>query len=366
MTHASARTYWKTLFICMAGSLFFLPVPGACIEKAPPKLSTLSDEIDSIYPLPDLADEPCLLAYSHSDKQLRLLCVRTGRLEKVARATTPGNVSAAAVYKGSGAPRIAVAFGMGRGDLTPPLTVYLYDSRLKNPVKIFDRLTERSQATFLGERNGKLYLGFFESKYITALGALTPAETGAWPFVEQRKIRLGMNVEVVGDQFIVGRPYGEVQGQDGDVLMFPKSGPPQPLPTYRGVSSIRTLGGNPEQPDILVGDGWHQNYGQFAQARLSLLRYHTDTARYGLENLGIVPDAWAINRIYALDDDLSRIILVTNNAVVRVSNKGAWDPIVLVKQTDPNKVFEAFPLRGKKGEDFLVVSDGKISLYKIS
>ncbi|MFN9944510.1 MAG: hypothetical protein ACK56I_34085, partial [bacterium] len=202
-------------------------------------------------------------------------------MQERASTTVQGNV-----WQVTASPtQYVVATGMGRAALDAPIRVLSFTKDLKSSREVFSLSSERAEVPFLKWLNAKgapskVAIAFFESKYITKIGLLEPTENTAWRFEEVSSLRMGTAVDVHGSYMVVGRPYGDIQGQDGDLVLL-KDGARELLPSYRGVRAVRLVG-DPDDPSIFIGDGWHQNYGQLAQGRVSLLRKDTKTGKYAL------------------------------------------------------------------------------------
>jgi hypothetical protein len=81
--------------------------------------------------------------------------------------------------------------------------------------------------------------------------------------------RLGTQYDVAGERIVQGRPYGDAQGVDGDVTLVGSSAR---LPSFRGVSEVRFAQLDDDaELEILVGDGWHQDFGRIAEPRVSMI-----------------------------------------------------------------------------------------------
>ena len=98
---------------------------------------------------------------------------------------------------------------------------------------------------------------------------------------------------------VVGRPYGDSVGMLGDAYIQTKN-EEKFLPSVRGVKVIKiddleTDGKN----EIYVSDGWHQDYGKIARARIAMISY-TDTG-YKYELIEDVKGQYEISQIAVKD-----------------------------------------------------------------
>lgn len=190
---------------------------------------------------------------------------------------------------------LLVATGMGRGDLQAPIQITLYRSSPQQERVVFELLSERSQISSFKEYKGKIWITFFESKFFTKTGYFTPSTTAPWTFNEVTSERLGDAIEVLDDGVVVGRPYGDIQGQDGDISLI-RGQEKTLLPSYRGVRAVSAIGSG-EKQKLIIGDGWHQNYGQLAQARLSILTWNPVSKRYALELIDKDSSQYGFNKL---------------------------------------------------------------------
>lgn len=228
-------------------------------------------------------------AYDATAKQLFFFTISGETAKQVGVVSVPGQVMGVV----SVGDEYVIATGMGRGDLTPPIRVHKLAKRevsLKNSslVLIYERITERPQITQLRVCGGRVWLGFFESKYNTSIGELSPpvaGATGQWNFAQNVGIRMGDSFDCFGEYLVVGRSYGDDQGHDGDLILF-HAGQKTLLPSYRGVRGVQSIG-DAVEPMLIIGDGWHSNYGQMAQGRVSLLKKRRGEPRFSLELLDL-------------------------------------------------------------------------------
>ncbi|MFN4894750.1 MAG: hypothetical protein ACK5GN_10425 [Pseudomonadota bacterium] len=226
-----------------------------------------------------------LAAYDASLKQLRFFSVLGGAAQETSKIAVPGQVMGVLAVGDS----YVIATGMGRGDLTPPIRVHtVTKSILKNSTAqlqlVYERVTERPQITQLRQCGNSVVIGFFESKYNTIIGDLAPSAAGAgglWSFTQRAALRMGDSFDCVDGKLLVGRSYGDSQGQDGDLLLI-DGNTRTLLPSYRGVRGVESIGDSRESM-LIIGDGWHPNYGEMAQGRISLLRRINKDSRFALE-----------------------------------------------------------------------------------
>lgn len=249
-----------------------------------------------------------------------------------------------------------VASGVGRYSLSAPIQVRLFSKDLKSSKLVFEPQSERAEVTFLSFVDSKAWITFFDTKYTTKTGYLTPTPAGAWSFTEVAALRLGSAVDVRGDRVVIGRPYGDVQGQDGDLLLF-RNGKRELLPSYRGVRSVRFIG-DAAHPSIVIGDGWHQNYGQMAQGRVSILSEDPTSGRYSLQIIDLDQSQYAFSKIFELSLDGKRYLAVLGpKAVVVYGPEGEWQRREVYSRPAEDTIMDVAPLTSSGGKTLMVVSD---------
>ncbi|MHC4922421.1 MAG: FG-GAP-like repeat-containing protein, partial [Planctomycetota bacterium] len=160
------------------------------------------------------------------------------------------------------------------------------------PEQVFKKASDRPTVTALEvadldrDRRPELLFACFVAKYFTEVYVAHRRQDGkdrddgaAWSVQSRGRIRMGMNViaaDAVAPRakvLVVGRPYGEKLGDLGDAFLLPAGKERVPLPAFRGVSALAAgdIDGD-GRPELVVGDGWHQNYGRLARARLTVIR----------------------------------------------------------------------------------------------
>lgn len=228
-------------------------------------------------------------AYDATAKQLLFFAISGEIAKQLGTVSVPGQVMGVV----SAGDEYIIATGMGRGDLTPPIRVHRLAKRdlatkKSSLAPVYERITERPQVTQLRVCDGRIWLGFFESKYNTVIGELIPPAAGAsgeWKFSQRVGLRMGDSFDCFGESLVVGRSYGDTQGQDGDLLLL-SGGQKTLLPSYRGVRGVQSIG-DALEPVVVIGDGWHSNYGEMAQGRVSVLKKRKGEPRFALELLDL-------------------------------------------------------------------------------
>lgn len=259
---------------------------------------------------------------------------------------------------------VAVATGIGRGDLQAPIRLTLYDKNGKEQGVAFEKVSERPSVTFLKMVGDKLWITFFESKFVTKTGFFTPSTNYPWAFNEVVTERLGDVTAILGDDVLVGRPYGEPQGQDGDALLV-SAGNKTTLPSYRGVRSITTWNESPRD-HVVLGDGWHQNYGQLAQGRLSLLTWNERSKRYALEILDRDSTQYNFNKLIPISLDQKRYLAALGNRSFHFyKSTDNWQRTVVYSRASEETFFDVALLSIDSNKARFLVLDKELHFVEV-
>ena len=372
-----------------AGRLFFLMASGLMVMAAsagvcqtPAAASALPQTAST--PSPDAGfaglfalknvfgknENGLLVFHGGPAKSLELYRVRGGKLEIAAKASVPSQVWQAAAIALGGKPQIAVAFGYGRGDLSAPVKVMLYDAALANPRTVYETPSPRSQITHLEEIDGQLLIVFFDSKYYTRTAFLKPAAEGPWQYEEVFKTRLGISVDYLPKVgFLVGRPYADKEENTPPLRLF-KDGNWTNLPSENGVSSVHFLG-SAKSPgsEMLIGDGWQQEYAAKAEPRLSLVSFNSASKKYEIKLLGIARPQINIGKIKETTIGGKSVVFAAGESFIDrwVPAGGAWKTSRIFTK-DPqrtNNNLDFAVLGGGGREALLAVWDGELKLQKV-
>jgi len=273
--------------------------------------------------------------------------------------------AAAAVWGVTEVPQgLLVATGMGRKSLTAETVITLFPGSGGSPVEVFKYSGERSQVPFLRYVDGKVWLTYFESKYTTKTGFLDSKGPAPWMFTEVGTFRLGDVTDVAGECVVVGRPYGDLQGQDGDLTMI-KNGERSPLPSYRGVRAA-TFFGRKDDPQIAIGDGWHQNYGSLAQGRVSVLRRDTASGRYALQLIENDRDQYGYSKLISVTKSgKSYLVGLGNKAVVLFGPEPEWRRTVAHQFVSTETITDLALVEQDENGAWIAIVDGGLRLVHI-
>jgi peroxiredoxin len=212
---------------------------------------------------------------------------------------------AVADLEGDGRAELIVGAGLGgynpKDGPQTDVSIRVYTPAAKGdwkPVEIYRTATERPEVTSLevkdldGDGRAEILFAYFASKYISEL-RVARREGTAWTISELPSVRMGAAVDA-GDVLQNGRPMavvGRLYGDPADAAdktpvggAFVIDGDKRiELPVTRGVAAIAVgdLDGVPGD-EIVVGDGWHFDYGKIARCRIAVVSRQGNDWRYDL------------------------------------------------------------------------------------
>jgi hypothetical protein len=125
-----------------------------------------------------------------------------------------------------------------------------------------------------------LLVAYYDSKYMVRTTHLRKVG-GEWQTQDVAHVRMAESYtrgDVDGDRqpdLVVGRVYGDAIGVEGDAFLLRPDGGRVPIPTTRGVHGLAVTDHDGDgRAEVYLGDGWHENYGQLARARLTEARWN--------------------------------------------------------------------------------------------
>jgi len=303
-------------------------------------------------------------AYDAVAKKVRFFAVSGDSAKESRAVSVPGQIMGMVAIPDG----YLVATGMGRGDLTPPIRVSKIPARGDTLTSVYERVTERPQVTNLRYCNGTVWLGFFDSKYNTIIGQLSPPAAGAshtWTFTQRVEVRMGDSFDCLDDRLVVGRSYGDAQGQDGDLLLY-QSGERTLLPSYRGVRGVRSIG-DASHPMVIIGDGWHPSYGEMAQGRVSLLKQHKGEQRFALEILDVDQKNFNFTKFFQTSIGAERVIVALGSSQVIVYSgiDGQIKKQAVYTQVGKSHVLDVALATAEGGVLTLAVADEGLRLVQV-
>ncbi len=244
--------------------------------------------------------------------------------------------------------QLVVTTGRARYQETD-VRVFVYNLQDQNRKElVFSRFSIRPQVTTLqiadrdGDGNNEILLSYFESKYFVDYVAIEKVQD-EWQSTLIEKRRMAMS-RYVGrlpgydlPQTVVGRVYGDEIGMTGDAYLLGET--PVMIPAKIGVKTVRIADANSDgQTDIILGDGWHQDYGKIARGRLAWVQFKNDSISYEL--IEDVKNQYEISQIEVGD--------INGDKVNEVIARGNQFTRLYQKQSDGWKVYRDSLLPAKQ------------------
>ncbi|MBX3161739.1 MAG: VCBS repeat-containing protein [Deltaproteobacteria bacterium] len=157
-------------------------------------------------------------------------------------------------------------------------------------------------------------------------------------------------------ELIVGRTYGDDKGVDGDAFILRPDGTRTPIPALRGVRELAVADADGDGlPELFLADGWHQDYGRQARARVTWVRRAKD-GTFTSEVIEDMPGQFTAGRLVPadVDGDGRPEIISAGNAYVRVFDRttGRWRGRTIAHDA---RDIAAGELDGVPGAEILVV-----------
>ena len=227
---------------------------------------------------------------------------------------------------------IAAGWGESGAHRNAPAKVRLYrlqKGQLVEEVVLAPKTSRSEIAALLPTKDG-LFLAWFESKYMVKTARATQSGT-TWTLTETPPVRMATNYALGdldgdgGEDLVVARVYGDTREADGDAFLLKNGVERVPIPTTRGARSVVLADSDGDGKDeVFLADGWHQNYGKYARARLSWSRF--DGSAFQTQLLEESPGQFTMARLLAADLDGNRrreIISQGSHAVRVYKRRGA-------------------------------------------
>ena len=235
---------------------------------------------------------------------------------------------------GDGMEEALIATGTSREARDAPAR--LWRVRADAAELIWEQRGPRNQPTSLAVLDGRIWLNTFSDERKVSGGWV---EGGGLTVVQEGALASAMRPLAGG--VAVGRLYGDEPRSDGDLVLVGPTGARR-LPSLRGVRAMTTADLNGDGHDeLIVGDGWHYNYGERAQAHVAL---YAGPDYDGARTIALPPGDYAVDSLEVRDGWL----LVTGARTVSVYRQDplGWAPTALgAVQESGNAVFA----RGEAG-----------------
>ena len=264
-----------------------------------------------------------------------LLYVREGRIflgtEEVAAPVAALQVVSRGDIDGDGDEEALLAFGVGREYREAEAQVWAVHSADRAEV-IWSASGERAQVADLRVIDGQVFIAHFIDERTVE---------GAW-LIEGRLQPVGAaalgtaQVPLPDGDLLVGRLYGDDPRSDGDLQRRRGEDVLATLPSLRGVRALAMadLDGDPE-PEVVVADGWHYQYGHRAEGHVRLLDGPDLTES---RTVAFLADSYTVNRIEVVPhtDPLQRALLLTGARGVHLLHRDAlgWKDTRLEKVSE--------------------------------
>ncbi len=156
-----------------------------------------------------------------------------------------------------------IATGSSRDDRDAPARVWAISEL--GATLLYERATPRAQVPTLAVIDGRVWIAVYADDRTVEAGWLSEGRLEVVSSGRMAEAQLP-----IGSQVAVGRVYGDKPLSNGDLRLQPSG---TVLPTLRGVRGLGVADLDEDgTQDLIVADGWHQNYGQVADGRLLLLR----------------------------------------------------------------------------------------------
>lgn len=206
-------------------------------------------------------------------------------------APLPGSWQGAAagvVGAGPGETLVLVT-GAGRTDREAPLRVFT--STGAAPALAWERDGERDQSGDVRVLEGRIWLTAFADAWEVSGGWL---EEGAFTEVARARLATAQLPRPDGS-VVLARLYGDAPRSDGMVLLRGADGSDRALPSLRGARALAAadLDGDGDD-ELLMGDGWHYQYGEKAVPRVQLLE---GPAWEAGRTIATLPGSYAANHL---------------------------------------------------------------------
>jgi hypothetical protein len=288
----------------------------------------------------------------------------SGRELASAPVTRGIQVLVAADLDGDGHAEVYAGWGVTRDhmDTKATITVYrLQHGKLVEETVLAPETTRQDVAAIEPMRDEKaVLLAYFDSKYMVSSVVAKPGAHG-WEITKIASLRTATSYargDLDGDgkiDLVVGRIYGDDKGVDGDAFVLAADGTRNRIPTTRGLRSLAIADGDQDgRPEVFLGDGWHQNYGDKAHGLLTWA--HPSKEGFRTELIEDTPGQYGIDRIVPATIDGKTSIVTSGSSYVRVFQRtdGRWHGLTIAGLARDLAVGD---LDGKPGDEILIVGE---------
>jgi hypothetical protein len=205
-----------------------------------------------------------------------------------------------------------------------------------------------------------LLVAYFDSKYMVTskLVTLVGKAFSADKLAQLRTATSYARGDVDGDgkpDIVVGRVYGDDKGIDGDAFVLGLDGTRTPIPSTRGLRSIAVADVYGDgRNEVVMSDGWHQNYGQHARGLLTIARHKPEG--FTTELVEDTPGQFELMRILPATIDGKPAIVTLGSHYVRVFWRAGerWQGLTIAGAARDIAVGD---LDGQPGDEVVVIGD---------
>lgn len=292
-----------------------------------------------LYSLKDFygKNNDAIVSFNNVDRALKIYKSKNNKLEVEASQEIPQFLSNLCLYENNGKKQIVVALGWGRGDLDAPIKIFLTDGKFDNATLIYEVESKRSEVSFLKQVGEDIYISYFNSKYNSVFGKLMQVAEDKWDFIEIAKVRLGIAVDIDKDSksVVFARPYKDEEKKLSEVILLNKDKKIIELPSFRGASSVAFANiDNDKEKEILIGDGWHQNYAAMAEPRFSYIKINPKTKKYELSLISNIKGQPSIDKIIPFNANNKDYILTVGEKFINLYEpKNNWKQKTILEKT---------------------------------
>ena len=312
-----------------------------------------------------IADAAALRVYDRADREIASMPAEAGIQQLVVED-----------LRGDHHAEIIAGWGLTREhrDGKAKVTIHrLAGDKLVDEVVAAPTTTRQDIAAIVGMPGNpaQLLIAYFESKYDVAATIATRGAT-SWSLAPVATIRMATSWargDVDGDgkpDLVVGRLYGDTKEAAGDAFIL-RDATRIPIPTTRGVHGLAIANLGDGKTELLLGDGWHQNYGAYAKGLVTSARW--SEGAFHATPIEDTAGQYAIMKILVadLDGDGHPEIVTQGNAYVRVYKRvgEAWKGVTVAGVVRDIAVGN---LDGLPGDELVTLGDRSevISLHDVN
>ena len=274
------------------------PVSGRTLELLEPAEAVATADFDG-----DGIDELILV----EDSELLVDGDSLGQIRGTVQHVARGDID------GDGDEEAIIATGSGRQDKEAPAQLWAVHG--DGVEVLWEYSGERRQIADLHVIDGRIFFSTFSDSRTVQGGWLTE---GRLEVLAEAQLGLAQYPMPDGS-LIIGRIYGDEPRSDGDLRRH-RGEAVQQLPSLRGVKAITMTDlDNNGEPELLISDGWHYQYGSSAIARV---RLHTGDF-LSARTLGSFDESYTVKHMEVFGEPGAQGILVTGSKAVHLLSQDA-------------------------------------------